>query len=155
MELTPRREGARGEVGKPSRVPVRGWTLELEARFAWPLCHRDLVRVQQVGQLQDVGHPILLPLQWAEVLARPHDPISDCGGRRGLEQTGVQAGLPFGETGFQAFLPRCCLTSILLVLFLAAFLAALFLALVLSALFLVLFLVTLEKLQECQHLGRW
>jgi hypothetical protein len=31
VELTPRREGARGEVGKPSRVPVRGWTLELLA----------------------------------------------------------------------------------------------------------------------------
>ncbi len=49
---------------------------------------------------------------------------------------GVQAGLPLGETGFQAFLPRCCLTSVL-----AAFLA--------------LFLAALEKLQECRHLGRW
>ncbi len=77
VELTPRGEGARWEVGKPSRVPVRGWTLELEAQFAWPLCHRDLVRAQQVGQLQDVGRLILLPLERAEVLGRRADPISN------------------------------------------------------------------------------
>jgi len=77
VELTPRREGARGEVGEPSRVPVRGWTLELEAQFAWPLCHRDLMRAQQVGQLQDVGRPILLPLERAEVLGRRADPVSN------------------------------------------------------------------------------
>ncbi len=39
----------------------------------------DLVRSQQAGQLQDVGSPVLLPLEWAEVLGRRADPISDGG----------------------------------------------------------------------------
>jgi hypothetical protein len=36
-----------------------------------------LVCAQQVGQLQDVGSPILLPLERAELLGRRADPISD------------------------------------------------------------------------------
>ena len=39
----------------------------------------DLVRAQQAGQFQDVGSPVLLPLEWAEVLGRRADPISDGG----------------------------------------------------------------------------
>jgi hypothetical protein len=109
-----------------------------------------------VSQLQDVGSPILLPLERAELLGRRSDPIYDGGGRRCLEQTGFQACLPLGDAGFQAFLPLCCLTSVLSALFIAAFLAALF---PVSGLFLLslfpvsgLFLLSLEKLQECRHL---
>jgi hypothetical protein len=45
-------------LGLAVGVPVGGRALELEARFARPLCHRDLVRAQQVSQLQNVGRPV-------------------------------------------------------------------------------------------------
>ncbi len=53
VELAPRWQGARGEVGEPRRVPIRGRTLELEAQFARPLCRRsrDRMLAQQVGQI--------------------------------------------------------------------------------------------------------
>ena len=47
---------------------------------------------QQVGQLQDVGRPVLLLLEWAEFLGRRADPISDGGGRRCMEQTDFEEG---------------------------------------------------------------
>jgi hypothetical protein len=78
------------------------------------------VRAQQVSQLQNVGRPVLLPLEWAKFIGRRADPISDGGGRRCLEQTGFQARLPRGgltailSTLFRVlFLPRSGLTAIL------------------------------------------
>ena len=57
--------------------------------------HRDLACAQQVGELQYVGSPVLLPLERGKHLGA--DPISE-----GAEQT-----------GFQVCLPPCCFTSIL------------------------------------------
>jgi hypothetical protein len=62
-----------------------------------------------VSQLEDVGRPILLPLERAKVFGRHADPVSAGGCRRYLEQTGFQACLSFRS-----------LTSILAVLFLVA-----------------------------------
>ncbi len=76
--------GAGNRAAYQLTAGVRG-TLELEARFARPLCQRDLMRAQQVGQLQDVGRPVLFPLECAEFLGRRADLISD-GGRLCLEQ---------------------------------------------------------------------
>ena len=63
---------------------------------------RDLVCAQQVGELQDVCRPVLLPVEWAKFLGRSADPIDNCCRWR-LDQTGFQACLPL--CGFTAILP--------------------------------------------------
>ncbi len=92
------------------------------------------MRAQQVSQLQNVGRPVLLPLEWAEFIGRRADPISDGGGRRCLEQTGFQACLPRGGLTFEAILPRGGLTAILSTLFRGLFLPRSGLTAILSAL---------------------
>jgi hypothetical protein len=57
--------------------------------------HRDLARcVPSRWELQDVGSPVLLPLEWAKIIGSSADPIFGkvCG--RCLEQAGFQACLP-------------------------------------------------------------
>jgi hypothetical protein len=99
------------------------------------------VRAQQVGQFQDVGRPILLPLERAEFLGRRADPISARGGSQCLEETGFQACFPLGGLASILAALGFCLTSILSTLFLVALFP-------ISGLLLLL----LEKLQECRHL---
>jgi hypothetical protein len=89
--------------------------------------HRDLVCAQQVGELQDVGRPVLLPLERAKLLGRRADPIAARVCRRCLEQTGFQACLPL--CGFTAILPA-----------------------LLGSLSSILSALVCEKLQECRHL---
>ena len=111
VEVAPRGERARGEVGEPSRVPVCSLSRELEAQLAWPLRHRDLVRAEQMSKLKDVGCSILLPLKWAKVLGRRADPVCSCCCRRCLEQTGFQACLSLCR------FPSICTALVLMALF--------------------------------------
>jgi hypothetical protein len=88
--------------------------------------HWDLMCAQEVGEIQDVGSPVLLPLERAKLLGSHADPISDrvC---RLCEQT-----------GFQACIPLCGFTLILPAL--------------LGSLQSILSVLVCEKLQECRHL---
>ena len=65
-----------------------------------------------------------------------------------MEEVGFQTCLALRDAGFQVFLPRCGLTSILSTLFLSA-------SIILTALVRGLLLLHLKKLQECRDLCRW